>query len=444
MPRRSALDPRRARRIAELMLDARAGDRPRRGGGAADGDPEDALIAARRLALRPQGHADRRRAACVRRARDDAAPSEAARATSSRGDRAACCRRARRPPRRRPAPAARRRAGGSTCCRPGATSIPSIRARADPHRLGPRPARRRSFPRRAMCRTTANGRAQVVFDLWGSATMRTGGEDLAQALCAARRAAAVGRASNRVSGYEVLPLGDARPPARRRDACASPACSATCSPCRSRCSMRRPRRSRRATTSRETTIRCAGGATRAHVRRRARRLRRGRRARGARAATGRAATISAKSISPRRASPMAARASARDASGFRDKRGAGAGVRPCAGHGRPGPARFRRLRRARGRLRRRRRALGGNARALSSRRDVARTAEGAHARPGGRRARCAAAPPIRAWFEGQMRHGHRGAAEIAETVDNLFCFAATTDVVAEPPFRPVVRRGLRR
>jgi cobaltochelatase CobN len=33
------------------------------------------------------------------------------------------------------------------------------------------------------------------------------------------------------------------------------------------------------------------------------------------------------------------------------------------------------------------------------------------------------------WIAGQMRHGHRGAAEIAETVDNLFVFAATTDAV---------------
>ena len=30
-----------------------------------------------------------------------------------------------------------------------------------------------------------------------------------------------------------------------------------------------------------------------------------------------------------------------------------------------------------------------------------------------------------------MRHGHRGAAEIAETIDNLFAFAATTDFVRD-------------
>ena len=38
------------------------------------------------------------------------------------------------------------------------------------------------------------------------------------------------------------------------------------------------------------------------------------------------------------------------------------------------------------------------------------------------------------WLEGQMRHGHRGAAEIAETVGNLLAFAATTDAVAPRAF----------
>ncbi len=38
------------------------------------------------------------------------------------------------------------------------------------------------------------------------------------------------------------------------------------------------------------------------------------------------------------------------------------------------------------------------------------------------------------WLAGQMRHGHRGAAEIAETVGNLLAFAATTDAVARGAF----------
>jgi cobaltochelatase CobN len=38
------------------------------------------------------------------------------------------------------------------------------------------------------------------------------------------------------------------------------------------------------------------------------------------------------------------------------------------------------------------------------------------------------------WIAGQMRHGHRGAAEIAETIDNLFAYAALTDAVASRHF----------
>ena len=38
------------------------------------------------------------------------------------------------------------------------------------------------------------------------------------------------------------------------------------------------------------------------------------------------------------------------------------------------------------------------------------------------------------WLAGQMRHGHRGAAEIAETIDNLFAYAATTDAVTSQHF----------
>ena len=49
-----------------------------------------------------------------------------------------------------------------------------------------------------------------------------------------------------------------------------------------------------------------------------------------------------------------------------------------------------------------------------------------------RAARARAANPR--WLKGQMRHGFRGAAEIAETVDNLCLFAATTDVVPDRLF----------
>ena len=38
------------------------------------------------------------------------------------------------------------------------------------------------------------------------------------------------------------------------------------------------------------------------------------------------------------------------------------------------------------------------------------------------------------WIKGQMRHGHRGAAEIAESLDNLFAYAALTDAVQHAHF----------
>ena len=38
------------------------------------------------------------------------------------------------------------------------------------------------------------------------------------------------------------------------------------------------------------------------------------------------------------------------------------------------------------------------------------------------------------WLEGQMRHGHRGAGEIAETIDNLYAFAATSGLISDAQF----------
>ena len=48
------------------------------------------------------------------------------------------------------------------------------------------------------------------------------------------------------------------------------------------------------------------------------------------------------------------------------------------------------------------------------------------------------------WIAGQMRHGYRGAAEIAETVDNFFAYAALADVVDDRAVRSAVRRHTRR
>ena len=38
------------------------------------------------------------------------------------------------------------------------------------------------------------------------------------------------------------------------------------------------------------------------------------------------------------------------------------------------------------------------------------------------------------WLQGQKRHGHRGAGEIAETIDNLYAFAATSGFISDAQF----------
>ena len=48
------------------------------------------------------------------------------------------------------------------------------------------------------------------------------------------------------------------------------------------------------------------------------------------------------------------------------------------------------------------------------------------------------------WIAGVMRHGYKGAFEIAATVDYLFAFAATTNAVQHAPFRAALRRLSRR
>lgn len=40
------------------------------------------------------------------------------------------------------------------------------------------------------------------------------------------------------------------------------------------------------------------------------------------------------------------------------------------------------------------------------------------------------------WIEGVMRHGYKGAFEIAASVDYLFAFAATTGAVRQPHSTP--------
>ncbi len=57
----------------------------------------------------------------------------------------------------------------------------------------------------------------LVIDLWGSATLRTGGEEIAQGLALMGCRPTWDHATGRVTGIEVLPCRDDRPPARRRD-----------------------------------------------------------------------------------------------------------------------------------------------------------------------------------------------------------------------------------
>ena len=60
--------------------------------------------------------------------------------------------------------------------------------------------------------------------------------------------------------------------------------------------------------------------------------------------------------------------------------------------------------------------------------DTTRGGDASCARSPRRSPACCAAGAINPrWIAGQMRHGHRGAAEIAETLDNLFAYAALTD-----------------
>ena len=241
-----ALDPRRARAIAALILErgAATGSAPRNAR-REDRPPEEALLALDAwlcdlkdmrigdgLHVFGRSPDERRRLASAPLARCfDRADELAERARRlRRGGDARPSRRARRALRRRRVRPARRRAGGSTCCRPGATSTPSTRAPCRPATPGRSAAARPRRCSRATRRITANGRSGIVLDLWGSATMRTGGDDLAQAFALLGVRPRWDAASNRVSGFEILPLADARPAARRRDACAFPACSATCFP----------------------------------------------------------------------------------------------------------------------------------------------------------------------------------------------------------------------
>ena len=124
------------------------------------------------------------------------AVGERARAAGARSTAGAC----------RPGRPARPRAGAPDVLPTGRnlTSVDPAR-RADPHRLGDRRPRRRRDLRRYL-QDHGDWPRALVLDLWGSATMRTGGDDLAQALAYLGVRPVWDNASSRVTGFEVMPL----------------------------------------------------------------------------------------------------------------------------------------------------------------------------------------------------------------------------------------------
>ena len=122
-------------------------------------------------------------------------------------------RRDREPPARRstgascrPARAGRRRAGGRTCCRPGATSTPSTRARCRRRPPGRWAGSRRRSLVEPYLQEHGDWPRRVALSAWGTSCMRTGGDDLAQALALLGCRPTWDADSGRVTGVEVLPL----------------------------------------------------------------------------------------------------------------------------------------------------------------------------------------------------------------------------------------------
>ena len=117
-----------------------------------------------------------------------------------------------------PARAARRPAAAWTCCRPGAISSRSTAApcrRAAAWHLGWKSA---ALLVERYVQEHGDWPRAVALSAWGTANMRTGGDDIAQALALIGARPVWDAASHRVTGIEILPRGPARPPARRRHA----------------------------------------------------------------------------------------------------------------------------------------------------------------------------------------------------------------------------------
>ena len=175
----------------------------------------------------------------------------------ARSCRASCARRdeldnvlarAARPPRARRARRAARRAGASTCCRPGATSTPSTRARCRPSCRGrsggasPTRCSSATAPRPASCRS------MVGLVAWGTSAMRTQGDDVAEILALLGVRPTWHPESRRVTGHRGDPARGARPAADRRHRAHLRLLPRRLPAPRACCSTTRWRRSRRSTS----------------------------------------------------------------------------------------------------------------------------------------------------------------------------------------------------
>ena len=112
-----------------------------------------------------------------------------------------------------PGPLVRRCAAAATCCRPAAIFSPPIRAlcRRQPRWISAGFAADEVL--RAHLQTHGEPPRSVVIDLWGSATLRTGGEEIAQGFALMGCRPIWDHATGRVTGVEVLPtaaIGRAR------------------------------------------------------------------------------------------------------------------------------------------------------------------------------------------------------------------------------------------
>lgn len=268
---------------------------------------------------------------------------------------------------------------------------------------------------------------RIVIDLWGSATMRTGGDDLGQAFALLGVRPTWDAASTRVSGFEILsPARLGRPrvdvtlrvsglfrdvfPAQialfdaavravadlDEDAETNPSPGAAWS---------------RASTGRRLRATGSGSSTPSPW------------------GPGRTGRTLPSAMSMPAPIPTARRGRPCGETRLRAPDRGGGRLRPRPGHGRTGRARFRRFRRSRGRVRRGGLRRGGQPALYHV--DATRRQAGPTVRTVreeiGRVVRGRATNPR--WIAGQMRHGHRGAAEIAETVQNLVAFAAAGDLV---------------